>query len=422
MLCFRGGSLLDPVGQEGLSVVCARQLLNGTRAKGRDELTEAIERLGSELSLVTQPHYLAVSAPALTRALPDLLPLLTEALCEPALDEEEIERTARTYAAELEATWDDDGYLAWQWLSRRLFRDHPLWRRASMTPEGVRALNAEMVRAHWAKLFHRDALLTCASGSVEREALEALINPLREALPQREGASLPSARELLPPLKPLEHGRLTLVSKEERRQAHVLLAQPSLPYEHPDSWAFRLGVAALGGTFSSPLMQEVRVKRGLSYGASASVRGEGASATLTLNATPEGKDATETLKVMFDVLQEAKDKGLSEGDVAHAKSYLTNAHPFRLETPAMRAALIARAELQGVPVEHELETPRLIEGISTEQVNEALSRHLKPEAMEAVVLSAPKHLLSLKQARTGSLKGRFEALSEVRADDDPEAC
>ncbi len=154
-LCFKGGALLDPVGREGLSAVCQRLVMSGTRRLGRDAFNAAVEGLGADVSLVTQPHYTAVTTPALTRALPELLDLLTDALTAPALDPEEVARVARVYAAELEATWDDDGYLAWLWLSRRLFADHPLWRKVSVTPEGLRALTEEDARGRWGSLYCR---------------------------------------------------------------------------------------------------------------------------------------------------------------------------------------------------------------------------------------------------------------------------
>jgi len=417
LLCFRGGALLDPRGAEGLSVVCLRQLLGGTTSRPRDELTSAIEQLGSELSLVNQPHYTALSAPALTRSLPALLALIQEALCEPALESAEVERCARSYASELEATWDNDGYLAWLWLGRRLFEGHPLARSVSLNPARVRAFSADELRAHWHTLFHRDALLACVSGSVEEEAVSELIEGLREALPEPpQGLQSMSPHELMPTLPLKGRSRLTLAHKADRRQAQLLMGHPLISPEHPDFWALRLGVSALGGTFSSPLMQEVRVKRGLSYGASASVAQQGACATFSMNATPEGSDAVETIEVMREVMSRAQRSGLSAGELEHARRYLTNAHPFRLETPAMRASLITRATLNGTSPERELEAPRWIAELSLEQVNQALSEHLHPEQLELVALSDPEHLGAIEEA----LGAHFDEVTQVEAGALPE--
>ncbi|MBM4291129.1 MAG: insulinase family protein [Deltaproteobacteria bacterium] len=420
-LCFRGGALLDPPGREGLSAVCQRLVMGGTRRLGRDAFNAAVEGLGADVSLVTQPHYTAVTSPVLTRALPALLDLLGEALTAPALDPEEVARVARTYAAELEATWDDDGYLAWLWLSRRLFADHPLWRKVSVTPAGVRALGAEEAAARWGSLYCREALRPCLSGDLAREEAEGLLARLRASLP----AAPAEARALLgapvsaqmPPLAPLRGARLTLVRKAQRRQAQLLIAQPAPPADHDDAWALRVGVAALGGTFSSPLMQEVRVKRGLSYGASAVLREEGACGTVTLSATPEGADAGETLEVMLDVLRRGCEGALTEEEVDHARRYLINAHPFRVETPAMRASLMLRAALQGTPLERELEAPRFVAAVTAAQANAALRAHLSAERVEVLALSDPAHLAALA-ARVG---GRFGEVAWLDAADAPEA-
>ncbi len=244
---------------------------------------------------------------------------------------------------------------------------------------------------------------------------------LRDALPSAPAGAAAllgaPASAQMPALAPLRRARLTLVRKAQRRQAQVLVAQPAPPPDHADAWALRVGLAALGGTFSSPLMQEVRVKRGLSYGASAVLREEGACGTVTLSATPEGADAGETLEVMLEVLRRGCAGGLTGEEVDHARRYLVNAHPFRVETPAMRASLMARAELQGTPIERELEAPRFVEAVTAAAANEALSAHLSAERVEVLVLSDPAHLEALA-ARVG---GRFDEVSWLDAADAPEA-
>ena len=83
----------------------------------------------------------------------------------------------------------------------------------------------------------------------------------------------------------------------------------------------------------------------------------------------------------------------------------------------MRASLMARAALQGTPIERELEAPRFVEAVTVEAANAALRAHLSAERVEVLVLSDPAHLEPLA-ARVGA---RFDEVSWIDAAEAPEA-
>ena len=136
--------------------------------------------------------------------------------------------------------------------------------------------------------------------------------------------SLPSLEESTP-LSPVNQTHITLVHKPNRHQAQILIAHPLPSHQDPDSWALKVAIMAMGGTFSSPLMQEIRVKRGLSYGAQALVIEEQSCSFMLMSATPQIQDAFQTLTLMHEILQQTANGELSTKDILFAQTHLINA-------------------------------------------------------------------------------------------------
>jgi predicted Zn-dependent peptidase len=338
--------------------------------------------------------------------------LITEAITEPLQCPHEFAQNKRAYQAELAARYDMDATLAWLWLSRRLFHKHP-WLRAgvAITAEDIDLIEIDDIKEIWAELFSPRRLLPCLTTDLTTHQVTPSLQTLSDRLGHLNLTS--SSGTLIKPhgvthegsddqeisphhsspllcriqsLTPLSEANLTLVHKAGRKQAMVFIAQPSLSPHHPDHLILSLAICALGGTFSSPLMQEIRVKRGLSYGAHAGVRGEGEARYITFHATPEAPDVIETVSVMHQVLSRGAQGDLSDGEISFAKDYLINAHPFNIETPAMRTALIARAQLQGLDPNEVLNIPQRLSAITPDQVRDVAMTHLSTQGLEVLVL------------------------------------
>ena len=363
-----------------LRVLTQRQALRGTKRASREHFINEVESLGTELILTHRRYAHSLGAVVLTRTLPQVVSLLYEVITEPRLDPDELEQSKRAYIAELDARYDDDHAMAWLCLARRLHVDHPLWSDYTVDQSQVEAISIEDVRNAWPKVFHPDALLPCITSNLSQsdilDALRSLYKPTQE---------MSSLVKPVPTISPLLTSTLTLVHKPDKRQASIFIAHPTLTPDHPQSLALKVALCALGGTFSSPLMQEVRVKRGLSYGAYAGLKGEANARFVCLNATPDAKDAAETLEVMLAVFKRGAEGDLSDETLLFAKDYLINAHPFSIETPAMRAGLTVHAVLMGVDPDRSLDTPKYLYGLTVEEIRQAARDHLSLDHLEILI-------------------------------------
>lgn len=367
-----------------LRVLAQRQVLRGTKRAHRNQFISQIENLGTEIQLTQRSYAQSVGAVILTRTIEHFLPLLSEALTQPLLDKGEIEQSKRAYIAELKARYDEDHSLAWLWLSRRLHHEHPLWSYYTVEAKDIETLGSHDIEEAWSQVFSKTTLLPCVTSNLEHDRVKELINKLSIQLPDLTSL-VSSPAPVLPPLTKRLANTLSLVHKPNKKQALLFIAHPTLPPQHPQFLALQVALCALGGTFSSPLMYEIRTKRSLSYGAYAGIKGEGQARFICFHATPDAQQALETLEVMLAVYQQGMNGQLSNEQIQFAKDYLCNAHPFSIETPAMRAALRANAKLMGMDADKLLQLPKWLTPLSVEEIKKAAQDHLSLSGLEILI-------------------------------------
>lgn len=382
---FSVGPAHDPSDRSGLTALTTRMLLRGTQVRGRAEFEEAVESLGTELHTGTAPWSSSLSASVLARNLDTFAALLGEALTKPAFDQVELDKVRREMLAELEADRDDDATAARKWFRRRLYGDHPFGQPGSGTEAGLRAITREDVVAHHARYFGRATMLIGASGDVGEARLRGLVDAWAAALPEGEAASW----TFDPPERP-DGRRVLLVDKADRSQVQLVIGHPTVPASHPDFYALNIATTAFGGTFTARLMEEVRVKRGWSYGAYARLGVERAGGQYTLRAAPSAEYAHETLALMLDEYRKLVDGGLTDEEIEFARNYQVNAFRFAVETPALRAGQLVRARLMGRDDQFVDAYVDRVRAVSAADVNAAVKRHLDPANLLAVmVCTAP---------------------------------
>jgi zinc protease len=380
-LYFPGGPAHDPVGKEGLTTLCNRALIRGTVHRDRAAVEEAIEQLGSELLTSTQGFAVGLGGSVLSRALPAFLEHLGEVVTAPAFDAEEIAKTQREMQAQLRSVWDDDAMLGRRWLRQALFHGTRFAHGALGRRDTLPTLTPDDVRAHYARMYARENLLISASGDVTAEQLLALTAPIRAGLPSGAPVEWTQAAPA-----PLSDRAAYIVDKTDRTQAQVFIGQPTVPAHHADTLALHVATTAFGGTFTSRLMQEVRVKRGLSYGAHARLAAERVCGTYLLTAAPEVAEVPQTVGLLLDEYRRFVEEGLSDAEIDFARTHLLHAFAFAVETPTLRAVQAVRARLLGCPTDHVETYCDRLQALSCAQIRAAVRRWLTPERLAVVVV------------------------------------
>lgn len=384
---FRAGGAHDPVGREGLGRIAARMLRRGTRSTSGEDLEERFDALGAELSANVGLAATSVGVEVVSRQADAALALAAEVLAEPSFDGEELEKLKRQVEAEIVASRDEDDGLASRALRRHLFPGHPHGRRVQGTLESVRAITRDDVVAHYRRSFCRENVVVAVGGDVDADGAARLAECLVGGLPLGEG--LPY--EVPEPL-PRAGRRLVIVDKPDRSQCQLGIGTLGTSLHDDDHVPLVLANAVFGGMFTSRLNQEVRVKRGWSYGASSGLVTGHVRDALTIWSAPSVDDVAACLGVELELLEDLVARGISDEELAFASEYLRRSHAFEIDTAKKRLQQRLDREIYGLPDDFHTSALARMTTVTSAEASAAVRRRIDPKSLWVVAVGDPAEL------------------------------
>ena len=325
---FRSGAACDPAGRDGLARVVARMLRRGARGYTAQQIEEAIDTLGAELAADVAGSALTLHFEVIRRNLDPMVDLVATLLAHPTFDEKELSRLLRESEAELIEARDDDRTLASRAFRRTLFAGHPYGRRVSGQIGTLRTIGEGDVRAFYARHLCRANAIVIVSGDASDDEGRSVAERLLAGLP--EGERVPDP---VPPPTAVPGRIIVFVDRPERTQTQMVLGGLGTDAHDPDHVALFVANTAFGGTFTSRLMQEIRAKRGWSYGASSRVGFDRQRDSFTMWTAPAATDAAACLALEIELFEASSaPKRALTADAA--RNFVVSANPGPLPTLA----------------------------------------------------------------------------------------
>ncbi len=384
---FRGGASLETPGKRG-----AMNLMTGLLEEGAGEMdarafARSVEGLAASISFGLDDDALSVSTRFLTENRDEAVALLRAAIHEPRFDQPDIDRVREQVLSNILSDAKDPDELASKAMGRILYGDHPYATSISGTTESVTALTREdLVVAH-RDIFARDRIYIGAVGDITEEDLATLLDGLLGDLPET-GAPMPPRADVDIP------GGITVVPFETP-QSVARFAQRGIKMDHPDYFtAVVLNHALGGGSFESRLMDEVRAKRGLTYGVYSYLAGKDL-AEVYIGAVSSANDRiAEAVEVIRDEWAKAAAEGLTPEEVENAKTYLTGAYPLRFDGNGPIANIMVGMQMLGLPIDYIATRNDRVDAVTVEDVKRVAGELLDPEGLHFVVVGQPVGLES----------------------------
>ncbi|NUP05827.1 MAG: insulinase family protein [Polyangiaceae bacterium] len=370
-IAFRSGSTFDPSGREGLCRTTARMLRRGCEGWNADAIEARIDTLGGEFGADASPGATTAHAEVISRRLEPFLEICTNLIGAPTFPEDELGRLLREAKAELIEARDSDRTLAARAFRRTLFDNHPYGRRVAGTLPSLEAIGRADIEAFYKRHFTKENALVAISGDVTEKGAQEIAERLLSKLPEGERFT-----DAVPEPSPKGGRRLVIVDKPERTQTQMVIGWLGTHGHDADHIAWLVGNTAFGGTFTSRLMQEVRAKRGWSYGASSRVGFERHRDAFTMWTAPSSTDAPACMQLEVELLQTLRQDGLTEEELDFTKKYLARSHAFEVDTPRKRVHQPLEEALYDLPPGYHAKYLERVAAVTRDEVNEGLRRRM----------------------------------------------
>ncbi len=400
-VAVRGGSASDPRSQAGFSHHLFELTRRGAGERSRTAIDEALDSLGANIDVLTARDSITLCGTCLDRNLDSVIDILADILARPILAPAEHADLSAETLCSLDDLRDDDSSVAARFFARKCLPGHPYARTALGNAESLANLELTELAAAHRQLITPANLVIGFAGAIEDKRACELAARLVADMPARHCPPAPTVTGF----SPLPGRRLGLVDKPERSQSQVLIGHLGTRYGDPDTAALMVGETVLGGTFSSRLMQAIRVARGWSYGAGCTIDEARGQYWFRIYLAPAAEVTAAATSLALSIFTELVDSGITSDELAFATSYLTGSMAFRLATPERRMRLAVAHEIYGLAEDFFASLPERLATLTCAEVNAACRRWLQPEAaLTVVVATAETMAAELESEDLGTLE------------------
>ncbi|MEO8686281.1 MAG: pitrilysin family protein, partial [Devosia sp.] len=366
---FDGGTSQDPVGKEGLANLMTYLFDEGAGDLDSDAFQIRLDDAGAEQSFAADSDTMYGGMRMLADQRDEAFGLLKLAIQSPRFDQNPIDRMRAQVVSGIVAAAQSPETAAQQQWSEALYGSHPYARRSEGTLQTVAALTADDLRAMHKAMFARSNLHVGVV-AIDAATLKTVLDNLFGDLPA--DPVLVPVPDVAPKLGQDLHVDYDLP------QASISLAFPGIKRDAPDFFAAYLMNTILGGDgFSSRLFDEVREKRGLTYGISSSLSSAQHSDLLVIGTQTRADRTSETLGVIRDVIARMASDSPTDAELASAKQYVIGSYAIsELGSSTAIAGTLVGLQLKGLGIDYLSRRADLINAVTVEQVKEAAAKLL----------------------------------------------
>lgn len=385
---FRGGAGLDPENLGGLANMAASLLDEGGGDLDSQAFQRKLEDLVITLRFRAGRDSITGRLVTLTENRDTAFNLLFLALTKPRFDSEPVTRIRAQILAGIRQDTENPGAIARQTLFKTLFPSHPYGRPTDGLMDDVGAITRADLKAFTAERLAKDNLIIGVVGDIKAETLAALLDSTFGGLPDK---AKPWA---LAEVEPEGAGR-TLVVNKSVPQSSIVFAEKGLKRDHPDFYAaYVMNYVFGGGGFTSRLYNAIREERGLAYSVYSGLQPLDHAGLIFGAAATANANVAETIGLVRREWTRMADLGMTEKELADAKTYLTGSYPLRFTSSGSVAAMLVGIQMDNLGIDYMDRRNGLIEAVSLADVNRTAKNLLRADNLTVVIVGNPEGVKS----------------------------
>jgi zinc protease len=390
-LVVRCGGAVEHEDEAGLAALVAALLTQGTTAHSALEIAATVDSLGARLDAASGFDASLVTVGATTPAFPQAFGLLEEIVRRPAFASREVERVRTKSISDLALTYANPSALARLTAQRVAYGGAPYGHPLAGTAATLAALSRDRVAWFHERFYRPDDAVLVIGGDLAPDDAFALADRVLGSWRAPNVPLPPRPEGVFPPPR----ARILVVDKPEAGRTALVAGRLGIERRSPDYYAAVVATAVLSG-YSGRLNQEIRVKRGLSYGAGASVAPRRLPGLFIAATLVDHARAAEATEVTLATIASLADAPATDDDLVTRKATVTGAFYRGIETIDGIVGALAELVLYDVPLEELNAFVPRIEAVDAATVRAFAARGLVPDDFVVLVGDASKFVDALR--------------------------
>lgn len=388
-IAFVGGAAqFEPADKTGLAGFVAAMLSEGTKTRSGDELSNALQLLGTNVSVAIGDESGSIGFVSMKDKFQPVLAILEDMLVNPTFPADALERLrARTLVA-LKQQRDQTPVLARNVFVKTVYGTaHPYGRFA--TEQSVGAITRDdIVKFHDAYFQPGRAIITVV-GDVDPAQVKATIE--KTLAPWPAGGSKPAFD--YPPVPASRPTTIYLVDKPGAAQSSFAIGLAGPPRDTPDFYALDVMNTMLGGMFQSRLNADIREQKGYSYGVgSRFFFGKGPGPFRAGGDVVTAKTDSALIEFMKQLRGIQGGIPVTDEEMTTAKAADVQSLPERFASVSSVAGSITALYLEGLPPDYYQRYGKNIDAVTKDDVVRVARKYLDLDHLAIVIVGDRKQI------------------------------
>lgn len=427
-LLIRNGGEVDPPELAGLADMTASLLTKGTQTRDATQIAQQIESLGGFLDSGARWDSSYANVGVMSSKISQAMEILADVVRRPTFKSEEVERLRQQYLDNFTLALGDPGSIARFVAARVVFGDSPYGHPVSGTAESLQRITAADITKLHARYYRPDNAILVIGGDMSAKDGFALATrhfgdwqkpgaPLPEMTPSKPGAANQAARVIV-------------IDKPDAGQAAVYLARTGINRKDADYYRAIVSNSVLGG-YSGRLNQEIRIKRGLSYGAGTLLDARRDVGPFLASAQTKNESGAVVADLLLGEIERLSSAPPADVELTPRKSVLIGNFSRNLETASGLVSQIASLALHGMNLSEIDRFINNVQSITTADVQKFAGTRLEAKTSNIIIVGDAKKFLPELQKKfekvevipvteldlnSGMLRKKLQGLQDFRRD------
>jgi len=380
---FRGaGAKNDPSDKQGLARLTSNTMDEGAGELTSQEFQKTLRDLSISLSFSAGRDNFSGGLKTLSQNKEKAFELLKLALTKPRFDEEPVGRMRDSNKSRINSSLSNPRWIAARLQNDRLFEGHSYAMNSGGTLSSLDKITADDLR-EFHKTLGKNQLVIGVAGDINAEELKKVINDIFGDLPDIETKTTEKY--------PMKNAGKTYIYKRDIPQSIIAMAQAGISRDDKDYYAATLMNFILGESgFGSRLMEEIREKRGLTYGIYSYFRRYDEADTLNVSTSTKNKNVKEMISLIHKEWKKMKSEPVLEEEINDAKSYIIGSLPLSLTSTDSIAGILLSLQLEHLPIDYLDMRAEKIKAVKINDILNVSKRILDKDSITTVIVGAPE--------------------------------
>ncbi|HEV7227444.1 pitrilysin family protein [Brevundimonas sp.] len=405
-LIIGGGASGDPEGRMGLASSTANLAREGAGGRTAPQIAASLESLGASIGAGAGADSTSVSLSAPIASLDRAGPIFADVVMRPDFPAAELDRQRTRGINGLRVALRDPANLASAALGRLVYGGSPYGAPTSGTAESLAAMTRDDVVAHHARWWRPDNAALVITGGMSPESAFAFAEATFGDWVRPGGAAPTAGDRAGTPPPP----RVVVIDMPGAGQAAIAAAVRGPERQDDDWYPMAVANAVIGGGSGGHLFNEIRNKRGLSYGAYSGLATRTEATALSAQTQTKNESAVEVVGLVLDQIDRLTTETVTDQAVTDRESFVLGGFSRSIETTGGLGGFIADTVVLGLPLSEMQTYPQRLRATDPAAVSAVAGRWLGRERAYVVVVGDASQFLD-------GMRAAYPDLVVIKAED-----